>query len=134
MTRSARIGLAAAAAFAFLGIAALFPVAAQEMTSGIWGGTLTGPGGEMIDVTLDVSGEGDDLAITLMWPADAPPEAEDMVLEEIDLSEDALTFVLPIPTVRVVCELAGADDEGAYEGECVGDDGNSGHLRMTPPS
>jgi len=133
MTRSARIGLAAIAAFAFLGIAAFGPAAAQDMAPGTWGGTLTGPGGESIDVTFEVTGEGEDLAIMLMWPDDAPPEAVDLALEEIELSDGALNFVIPIPEVLVACELEGVD-EGAYEGECAGSDGQSGHLRMTPPA
>lgn len=133
MTRSVRLGLAAAVAFALLGTAGLASASAQELASGAWTGTLTAPGGDAIDVTLEVSGAGEDLAILFVWPEEAPPEAEDMQLQEIVLSDGALAFVLPLPGVRVVCELEG-DDGGAYEGVCDGDDGRSGHLRMVPPS
>jgi hypothetical protein len=103
------------------------------MASGTWTGTLSPPGGQGIDVTFEVSGAGEDLAILLVWLEEAPPEVEDMQLQEIARSDAALMFVLPIPNVRIVCELEG-DDGGAYEGDCNGDDGQSGHLRMIPPS
>ena len=111
----------------------LAPASAQEMAPGTWTGTLTAPGGMAIDVTFEVSGMGEDLAILFIWPEDAPPEAEDMNLEEVALSDEGLTFVLPVPGVHVVCNLEGSED-GSYEGACDGDDGQSGHLRIVPPS
>ena len=133
MTRSARLGLAAAVAFALLGTTGLAPASAQEMAPGTWTGTLTAPDGMAIDVTFEVSGMGEDLAILFIWPEGAPPEAEDMNLEEVALSDEGLTFVLPIPNVHIVCDLASGDD-GSYEGPCDGDDGQSGQLRMVPPA
>lgn len=132
MTRSARLALAAAVA-ALFGTAALAPASAQELASGTWPTTLTAPGGETIDVTLEVSGTGDDLAILWVWPEDSPMVADDMQLEGVALSDEGLTFVLPVPGVHVVCDLAGNED-GSYEGPCDGDDGQSGQLRMVPPS
>lgn len=133
MTRSARLGLAAAVALSLLGTAGLGTASAQEMASGTWKGTLTAPDGMSVDVTFEVSGMGEDLAILFVWPEDGPPGAEDMNLEEVELSDDGLTFVLPVPGVHVVCDLV-VDGDGAYEGDCNGDDGQSGRLLMEPPA
>jgi hypothetical protein len=120
-------------AFAVLGTAGLGTASAQELAAGAWPATLTAPGGQTIDVSLEVSGTGEDLAILWMWPEGSPMAAENMQLEGVALSEEGLTFVLPIPNVHVVCNLEGNDD-GSYEGACDGDDGESGHLHMVPPA
>jgi len=131
MTRLRQVGLAAVAALALVLTFAVAPATAQDMASGTWAGTVTGPDGQGVDVTFEVSAADGDLAIMLIPPADTGMGG--MVLEEIAMADGVLTFVFPVPNVRVVCELS-RDDEGAFEGECVGDDGNSGHMRMVPPA
>jgi len=130
MTRLRRFGLAATAALALVLTGSVAEAIAQEMASGTWAATITGPTGESFDVTLEVDAGADALAIMLVPPAEAGVDS--FQLEEVALGDGALTFVIPFPGVRVSCELA-RDEGGAYEGDCTGDDGNTGHLRMVAP-
>lgn len=128
MVRIARIGLALFA-FSALGLPALSsPLAAQELASGTWTGSLTGPDGQSFPVEYEVVSDGDDLSITMI----APGQGE-MPFERISREDGVLSMGFEIPGVSVDCELTAADD-GSLEGDCTGSDGQSGVIKMIPPS
>ncbi|MDX1395977.1 MAG: hypothetical protein R3195_16465 [Gemmatimonadota bacterium] len=121
-----RIALALGAAALVLSAAA--PLSAQSMEEGGWTGTLTGPGGEGVDVTFTVAGEGENLAVTMHGP-----EGQSIEFDTAVLDGDALHLEFAFPGADVTCDLEGAED-GSYAGDCIGSDGQSGHLEMRPPA
>ncbi len=125
MNRFASATLATVAALSFLLAPSLAtPTIAQEMESGTWTGTLEPPDGGEMDITFEVTG-GADLGILMSF------QGQSLVLDNIELDDDALHFTFDIGTF-VACELL-VQDEGGFGGECVGDDGESGFITMTPP-
>lgn len=121
-----RTGLAIAAIF--VAAAAWSPtLSAQEMKEGTWTGSIMTPDGPF-DLEFDVTGSGEDLAITMT----VIEAGESMPFDSVELNGDMLTLGFVLPAVTVTCELA-ANDEGGYEGECLGSDGQGGHMTMVPP-
>ena len=123
----ARIAAFAAAIALALSLTALLanPVAAQELASGTWTGTLEAPGQAPFDIEFEVEG-GDEPVITMS------AMGMSLGLENVELVDEALHFGFDAGGAYVVCELP-ARDGGGFEGECVGDDGESGFISMTPP-
>jgi hypothetical protein len=128
MTRAARTGFATAIALAI--VAALLPatpLAAQDLPEGMWTGSITTPDGAF-DVQYEVVGSGDELSVTMVAPT-----GDQMPFDDVRLADGILHLAFSLPSLTVECELAGAED-GSYEGECAGSDGNGGVLKMIPPS
>lgn len=129
MVRIARIGLALVALTILAAPTLTAPLAAQEIVAGTWTGSLAGPDGQSFPIEIVVAGEGDDLSVTMV----APGQGE-MPFTRVSHSEGQLNLGFDVPGggVSVDCELTEAED-GSYEGDCVGSDGQSGVLKMTPP-
>ena len=116
---------------ALLGTVLVFaaaPLSAQTLQEGAWGGTLTGPNGQGFDVTLEVSGEGDDLSVVMIAPTGDTVEFDSVMFDD-----EILKFEFSFPGVTVSCELE-AGEAGSYVGDCVGSDGQGGTLEMRPPA
>lgn len=109
-------------------VAASVPVA-QGLQTGNWTGTVAAPDGVVIDAVFVVSNTDDRLGISIQIP-----EAG-VTLPTIDpeLEGSELTFRIAIDTDDISCTLR-RDDEGAYGGDCVDQDGGIGHMVMTPPA
>ena len=122
MFRSKALIMAALAGVAIMGVAAA-PADAQDLVSGTWTGTIEPPDGMVVDVEYEVDGDTPAITMSAM--------GESIMLDDIEVTDEAIHFTFNIG-VYVVCELPLRDD-GGYEGECVGDDGDSGWLTMVPP-
>lgn len=128
MTRFVRAGVATTFALAmFSMLCPSTPLAAQELAEGTWTGTITTPDGEW-PVEYEVEGKGDELSVTMVAVT-----GERMPFDTAHLADGVLHLAFTLPDVSVECELAGADD-GGYEGECSGSDGNGGTMKMIPPA
>lgn len=97
----------------------------QTLTSGTWGGTITPPGGNTMDVQYEVSNEGGQLSITLVFEMGSFP------FTNIELANGVLGFTWN-PEIELVCELEQSDD-GGFDGQCLDAGGSRGFLTMTPP-
>ncbi len=109
----------------FLATLSATSAAAQELVSGRWAGTVEPPEGGVFDVEFVVEGA-EHPTITLVFQGERRP------MEDVDLSEGVLRFGW-LDGVRIECELT-PTEEGGFGGICAGDDGQAGHLTMTPPS
>ncbi len=101
-------------------------LAAQQLEAGQWTGTVTPPGGDVLQVTFDVTASGDTTKITMnAGPMGAQP------LTEIQVLADRITFKFtPGPVVN--CTLMLRKDR-SYQGDCLDPDGGKGVILMTPP-
>jgi len=128
MTRPVRTGFAIVVALTlFAVLIPTAPLAAQDLQEGMWSGSITTPDGAF-DVQYEVSGSGDELAVTMLAPT-----GDQMPFDSVHLEDGTLHLAFTLPNLSVECELAGAED-GSYEGECAGSDGNGGVLKMIPPT
>ncbi|MDH3734062.1 MAG: hypothetical protein OEU54_11030 [Gemmatimonadota bacterium] len=127
MSRFARTGLAVAALVLATPLSSA-PLAAQELAEGTWTGSITTPDAAF-DIQFEVAGEGEELAVTMI----ILEAGQEMPFETVELVDDMLTLGFVLPNVTVTCELAGNED-GSYAGECVGSDGEGGHMTMVPPA
>lgn len=123
MRRIARVTVIAAVTLLVGGTG---PLAAQEMESGTWAVTMITPEGEVVDLQYEVTSEGDEISIVMVVPGFG-----ELPLNDVSLDDGTLTFSFDFGFV-VTCDLDETDD-GGFEGECVGDDGASGTLKITPP-
>jgi hypothetical protein len=109
---------------------AAVPAAGQALPSGTWGGTIEPPGAQPMPVEYEVSSDGGEMSITLVW------EMGSFDFENIKLDGSSLTFTWFLGMggdgVDLTCDLQRQDD-GGFEGECVDDTGEAGVLTMTPP-
>lgn len=102
---------------------------AQELQAGNWTGTVAAPDGVVIDAVFVVTNTDDVLGIAIQIPEVG------VTLETIEpkLEGVELTFEIAMDTDFISCTLR-RDDEGAYGGDCVDQDGGTGHMMMTPPT
>jgi hypothetical protein len=107
---------------------AMAPAAAQELTHGVWTGTMTPPGGRPVTVTYEVGLLDGVLAVAMR----SLMVQEVIRFREVRLVGDELTFWWE-PGVRVDCTLR-RTAEGAFEGPCAAGGGDeAGALTMVPP-
>ena len=119
----------AALAAALLLLAHAVPASAQELTPGVWTGTMTPPGGQPFNVTYEVGRVDGALAIAMT----SILVQEVIRFRDIELSGDELTFWWE-PGVRVDCTLR-RTESGSFEGACApGGGGGEGALTMVPPA
>ena len=128
MTRPVFKRTARALGAAVLVLVAATPLSAQSLEQGSWTGTLTGPGGDGFDVSVEVSGEGEELSIVMSGPG-----GEAVEFENVRHDGESLHLEFAFEVVTVSCDLEGAED-GSYAGDCVGSDGQSGVLEIHPPA
>lgn len=120
-------GLAGVAMLALLAV----PGSAQEMSAGLWSGSISSPEGESFEVHYEVVHGEEGLEIAIIPPPGAPQDRYEF--SDIVLEDGELTFGwAPEPDVWLDCALSRHED-GSYEGECVAEDGQSGILNMVPP-
>ena len=99
--------------------------AAQTLPAGTWSGNIAAPDGMSIEVSFQVTVNGDTTAITLK------AEFGEFAFNEIKVLEDRVTFSFtPGPLVR--CNLLHKED-GSYSGQCTDDSGESATMTMVPP-
>ena len=121
-------------------LAAIFAVAtltlapaaiAQSLAEGKWTGTMETPDGEVVDLTYEVKKDGDVLMIALLPPEGAGADSDRYEFSDVRMEDGNLVFWWQ-PGPRVDCVLEPVDD-GAYDGECSIESGESGYLTMVPP-
>ncbi len=121
-------GLAGVAMLALLAV----PGSAQEMSAGLWSGSISSPEGESFEVHYEVVHGEEGLEIAIIPPAGLAPQ-DRYEFSGIELEDGLLTFGWsPELDVWLDCALD-LHEEGFYEGECVAEDGESGILKMVPP-
>ena len=102
-------------------------LSAQSLTTGSWTGSATGPGGNPLALTFEVSTAGDSIAILIKTP-----DRGDYPVTNAKLAGETLTFTFqPGPTVD--CKLIRQAD-GSYLGECAGEDAMRATMVMKPPA
>lgn len=116
---------------AFLSIGLLLcchsALSAQSLTGGSWTGSVTGPGGNPLAVTFEVSTAGDSIAILIKTP-----DRGDYPVTNAKLAGETLTFTFqPGPTVE--CKLIRQAD-ASFLGECAGEDDLRATMVMKPPA
>jgi hypothetical protein len=116
--------------FALLALLGATPASAQQLAHGTWTGTMTPPGGDVIDVMYEVDEAGGAISV-VMTSMDVEGEME---FHDVQFEEGQLTFWWD-PGVRVECTLA-ATDAGTFQGKCTDGTGPSGEgtLVMVPPA
>ena len=117
-------------ALALLGFILALPAvcSAQAVKSGTWTGTVTPPGEtQPIPITFDVVVNGDSLGVVIHVG-----EHGDFTTEKGRYADDTITFTFNPPEVVVTCTLA-KNEEGAFAGPCIGDDGSDASMTMIPP-
>lgn len=113
-------------------LAVLFasPAAAQDLASGTWTGSITQPDGTSFDVGFEVSGEGSDLSIELIPPADSG-EDQTFPFDDIVVTAEQLTFTWDMG-VQIMCILDSRPGD-SWAGTCTDDRGEEGGMVMIPP-
>ena len=102
-------------------------LAAQSLATGSWTGSATGPGGNPMALTFEVSTAGDSIAILIKTP-----DRGDYPVTNVKLAGEALTFTFqPGPTVN--CKLIRQTD-GSYLGECADEADMRATMEMKPPA
>jgi hypothetical protein len=106
------------------------PASAQQLTPGVWTGTITLPGDRSFTVTYEVGRVDGALAIAMT----SILVQEVVRFQDVDLSGDELTFWWE-PGLRVDCTLTRTEG-GGFEGPCTPDGGGGGAaaLTMVPPA
>ena len=122
-----KIPLALAAASLLLAATAP-PAAGQELTHGVWTGSMTPPGGQPLRVTYEVGVLDGTLAVAMR----SLIVQEVIRFQDVRLSGDELTFWWE-PGVRVDCTLR-RTESGTFEGPCTAGGGEAGALTMVPPA
>lgn len=121
-----------AAVFAVLTLAVAPAATAQSLEEGTWTGTMTPPGdGDGVEISYEVTMDGDALMIALLPPTDAGADADRYEFSEVRIEDGNLVFWWQ-PGPRVDCVLEPLDD--GYEGECSDESGETGILSMFPPA
>ena len=120
---------------ALLGFVALFALlwarpASAQLAHGTWTGTVTPPGGDVIEVSYEV-GETDGALSVVMSSLDIEGAME---FHDVKVEEGQMTFWWD-PGVRIDCTLQ-ANESGGFQGKCTDGTGPSGEgtLVMVPPS
>ena len=100
---------------------------AQAPKPGKWTGFAVPPNEtSQVALTFDVTGNADSLGIVIHVA-----EEGDIPASEVHFTDKTITFVFEAGPV-VDCSL-NLNAEGAYSGDCVGDDGKTGQMTMVPP-
>ncbi|MEO8200029.1 MAG: hypothetical protein ABI679_05850 [Gemmatimonadota bacterium] len=99
---------------------------AQKLETGTWTGTLTDPGGDVIDVTYAVALSGDTLQITM-----SAAEGLSAAFSNIRFEEGKMVFSWEANT-KIDCTLSPAEG-GGYAGACTDSNGGRGQMTMVPP-
>ena len=123
------LGSAVPVLILMFGLAA--PTAAQDgLEAGMWTGTMFSPDGVVFDLSYDVSYADDALAIEMIPPADLG--VGNIMFGDPMHDQDTLVFTLDVEDLHLNCTLM-AQDNGQFEGECVGPSGEAGPMTMIPP-
>ena len=111
-----------------LGLAVLVlpQIAAAQLQTGTWTGTIAPPGDQPVPVTFDVKGRGDSTSILLKTPMGEVP------FTQIKLLADRITFVFMPGGDTVSCTLMLRPDK-SYGGDCKDEAGGTGQIVMIPP-
>jgi hypothetical protein len=120
-----------AAVFAVFTVALAPHATAQSLEEGRWTGTMEAPDGDVVDLTYEVKKDGDVLTIALLPPEGVGADADRYEFSDVRMEDGNLVFWWQ-PGPRVDCVLEPVDD-GAYDGECSVENGESGFLTMVPP-
>jgi hypothetical protein len=119
-----RLGIAA-----LLMLAAAAPLNSQELTPGMWTGTIAPPNTEAIPLQFEVSGAGSALSVlvtTVLFQGAIP-------LNDIRVDATSITFWWDLGA-RVECTLT-RDASGGYAGPCSdGSAAGDGRMTMVPPA
>jgi hypothetical protein len=110
-------------------LATALPASAQQLTPGVWSGTITLPGDRPFTVTYEVGTVDGGLAIAMT----SILVQEVVRFRDVELSGDELTFWWE-PGLRVDCTLR-RTTSGTFEGPCApGGGGPPAALTMVPPA
>ena len=99
---------------------------AQSLKPGKWTGSAVPPDGEEVQLTYDVTVDGDSLGVVIH-----AGEHGDFTAHSTRYADKAISFTFE-PGVPVHCVLT-LNAEGAYAGHCLGDDGSDATMVMVPP-
>lgn len=119
-----------ALAVALIASATALPASAQELSPGVWSGTITLPGNPRpMNVSYEVGRVDGSLAIAMT----SILVQEVIRFRDVELSQDELTFWWE-PGVPVDCTLQ-RTESGTFEGPCEPRGGGpAGALIMVPPA
>ncbi|HUF75005.1 MAG TPA: hypothetical protein VMM35_01945 [Longimicrobiales bacterium] len=110
-------------------LAAAVPASGQQLTHGVWTGTITLPGDRPFTVTYEVGTIDGALAIAMT----SILVQEVVRFQDVELSGNELTFWW-VPGLRVDCTLT-RTESGGFEGPCApGGGGTPAALTMVPPA
>ena len=99
----------------------------QEMQTGSWPGTVSPPDEPPQDVVFEVkTDEGLAIAIRISGTEMVFPTSEPK------LEGKMLTFSVDLGHAEIACALERQDD-GSFQGECIGPGGDAGYMVMNPP-
>jgi len=106
------------------------PASAQDLTHGVWSGTMTPPGGQPVPVSFEVDHADGALSIVMT----SVMIEGGMPFQDVQVDADGLTFWWD-PGVRVECALQ-RTDAGSLEGPCTDgrEGGAAGAMSMVPPA
>lgn len=113
-----------AIAAALVGVSTL---SGQSLQAGSWSGTMTPPNESAVEVTFQVTGSGDSLAITMVLPGQGSTP-----FSQIRWEGGKLLFQWHAGDLLVKCELT-QQESGGYRGPCTDDKGMTGQIDMLPP-
>lgn len=99
---------------------------AQSLKSGTWTGTVVPPEGDTTSVTFDVTVNGDSLGIVIH-----AGEHGDFITQQGHYADGKISFIFT-PGPQVTCVLS-RNEEGAFSGGCVEEDGSVAQVTMVPP-
>jgi hypothetical protein len=101
---------------------------AQSLKAGTWTGTALPPDAdEIVSLTFDVTVHGDSLGIVIH-----AGDHGDFTTEKARYSDGTIVFTFSPGGPTVTCTLP-RNEEGNFDGSCLGDDGSVAKMTMVPP-